>query len=75
MLLLYTDGLTEARGDGKHDFYGSAALQTLAGQYAGTSPAALVEALSDVLAGFGPRLADDTALLALGAPSAPRNGL
>jgi phosphoserine phosphatase RsbU/P len=75
LLLLYTDGLTEARGDGKHDFYGSAALQTLASQYAGTSPAALVEALSDVLAGFGPRLADDTALLALGPPNRPHNGL
>ncbi|MEV8376088.1 SpoIIE family protein phosphatase [Kribbella sp. NPDC056861] len=74
-LLLYTDGLTEARVDGKHDFYGSEALQTLAIHYAGTSPAALVEALSDILAGFGSRLTDDTALLALGAPSRPGNGL
>ncbi|QNE22726.1 SpoIIE family protein phosphatase [Kribbella qitaiheensis] len=68
MLLLYTDGLTEARVNGKRDLYGPEALRTLATQYAGTSPAALVEALSAVLAGFGPRLADDTALLALGAP-------
>ena len=75
MLLLYTDGLTEARAEGKRDFYGPEALQTLASQYAGTSPAALVEALSDVLAGFGPRLADDTALLALGALYRADNGL
>jgi sigma-B regulation protein RsbU (phosphoserine phosphatase) len=68
MLLLYTDGLTEARVNGQRDLYGPEALRALAGQYAGTSPGALVEALSDVLAGFGPRLADDTALLALGAP-------
>lgn len=67
MLLLYTDGLTEARVKGR-DFYGPEALRTLATRYAGTSPDALVEALSDVLADFGPRLADDTALLALGAP-------
>jgi phosphoserine phosphatase RsbU/P len=68
MLLLYTDGLTEARVNGTRDLYGPEALRALATQYAGTSPTALVEALSAVLAGFGPRLADDTALLALGAP-------
>ena len=66
MLLLYSDGLTEARVNG--DFYGPESLRMLATQYAGTSPNALVGALSDVLSGFGPRLADDTALLALGAP-------
>ncbi|TCO20378.1 sigma-B regulation protein RsbU (phosphoserine phosphatase) [Kribbella steppae] len=71
MLLLYTDGLTEARVNGGRDFYGPDALRTLATQYAGTSPDALVTALSDVLAGFGPRLSDDTALLALGVPARP----
>jgi len=75
MLLLYTDGLTEARVNRARDFYGPEALQTLASRHAGTSPTALVEALSDVLAGFGPRLADDTALLVLGAPARPHNGL
>ncbi|GAA0937408.1 SpoIIE family protein phosphatase [Kribbella koreensis] len=68
LLLLYTDGLTEARVNGQRDLYGPEALRALARQYAGTSPDALVAALSEVLAGFGPRLADDTALLALGAP-------
>ncbi|MEV5967017.1 SpoIIE family protein phosphatase [Kribbella sp. NPDC051952] len=75
MLLLYTDGLTEARINGERDRYGAAAVQTLASRYAGTSPHALAEALSDVLAGFGPRLSDDTALLALGASSRPCNAL
>jgi sigma-B regulation protein RsbU (phosphoserine phosphatase) len=69
MLLLYTDGLTEARVHGERDVFGPAALQTLATQYAAMSPDALVKALSDVLAGFGHRLADDTALLALGVPA------
>jgi sigma-B regulation protein RsbU (phosphoserine phosphatase) len=69
LLLLYTDGLTEARVSGGRDVFGPAALQNLATQYAGMSPDALVKALSDVLAGFGPRLADDTALLALGVPA------
>jgi sigma-B regulation protein RsbU (phosphoserine phosphatase) len=68
LLLLYTDGLTEARVNSKRDLYGPEALRALAGQYADTSPGALVTALSEVLAGFGPRLADDTALLAFGAP-------
>jgi sigma-B regulation protein RsbU (phosphoserine phosphatase) len=66
LLLLYTDGLTEARVDGGRELYGQDAVQSLAGQYAGNSPHALVHALSEVLAGFGPRLADDTALLGFG---------
>ncbi|WP_405059482.1 SpoIIE family protein phosphatase [Kribbella sp. NBC_01505] len=67
LLLLYTDGLTEARRG--RELYGPEAVQKLAGQYAGGSPAALVQALSEVVAGFGPRLADDTALLAFGPPA------
>ncbi|GAA1516510.1 SpoIIE family protein phosphatase [Kribbella lupini] len=62
-LLLYTDGLTEARVDG--DFYGEHALRTLALQYAGAPAAELVGALSELLTSFGEPLADDTALLAL----------
>jgi sigma-B regulation protein RsbU (phosphoserine phosphatase) len=64
-LLLYTDGLTEARVDG--DFYGDQALRTFALQYAGAPAAELVGALSDLLTSFGEPLADDTALLALSA--------
>lgn len=68
MLLLYTDGLTEARSAGAQNFYGPEALLELAREYAGTSPKALVASLSDVLDSFGPHLADDTAILALGVP-------
>jgi sigma-B regulation protein RsbU (phosphoserine phosphatase) len=64
-LLLYTDGLTEARVDG--DYYGEHALRTLALQYAGAPASELVGALSDLLTSFGEPLADDTALLALSA--------
>ncbi|GAB3821842.1 PP2C family protein-serine/threonine phosphatase [Kribbella italica] len=64
-LLLYTDGLTEARVNG--DYYGENALRTLALQYAGAPAGELVEALSDLLTSFGEPLADDTALLALSA--------
>ncbi|MGC4938823.1 SpoIIE family protein phosphatase [Kribbella sp. DT2] len=64
-LLLYTDGLTEARVNG--DFYGEHALRTLALQYAGAPAGELVKALSDLLTSFGEPLADDTALLALSA--------
>jgi sigma-B regulation protein RsbU (phosphoserine phosphatase) len=63
-LLLYTDGLTEARVD-EDEFYGEQALRTLALQYAGAPASELVQALSEVLTGFGVPLADDTALLAL----------
>lgn len=68
-LLLYTDGLTEARVGG--DFYGEHALRTLALQYAGAPAGELVNALSELLTSFGEPLADDTALLALSA-LAPR---
>ncbi|GAB2589536.1 PP2C family protein-serine/threonine phosphatase [Kribbella endophytica] len=68
-LLLYTDGLTEARVGG--DFYGEHALRTLALQYAGAPAGELVTALSELLTSFGEPLADDTALLALSA-LAPR---
>ncbi len=68
LLLLYTDGLIEARVGGGRDLYGPEAVQELAARHAGSTPEALVTALSAVLAGFGPHLADDTALLAFGPP-------
>ncbi|WP_432936063.1 PP2C family protein-serine/threonine phosphatase [Kribbella sp. CA-253562] len=63
-LLLYTDGLTDARVD-EDEFYGEQALRTLALQHAGAPASELVEALSEVLTSLGVPLADDTALLAL----------
>ncbi|MFF7178209.1 SpoIIE family protein phosphatase [Streptomyces sp. NPDC008121] len=68
-LLLYTDGLTEARtGTGRAHLYGDEALRSFATGHAGHSAHALVEALTGLLDSFGEGLDDDTALLALGIP-------
>ncbi|MEU3451003.1 SpoIIE family protein phosphatase [Streptomyces thermolilacinus] len=74
-LLLYTDGLTEARtGEDRVDRYGDEGLLAFALDHAGEPPHAVVKALTDVLAGFGDGLDDDTALLALGvAANGPRS--
>ncbi|MFJ2822011.1 PP2C family protein-serine/threonine phosphatase [Streptomyces toxytricini] len=75
-LLLYTDGLTEARtGRTRTDLYGEEAVLAFAAGHAaraGTSAASLIEALTGLLAGFGDGLDDDTALLALGVPALDR---
>ncbi|MEV5321755.1 SpoIIE family protein phosphatase [Streptomyces sp. NPDC052687] len=69
-LLLYTDGLTEARtGKDRSTLYGDDGLLTFATGHADTSPHAVVQALTEVLNRFGDGLDDDTALLALGAPA------
>ncbi|MGW3060991.1 PP2C family protein-serine/threonine phosphatase [Streptomyces goshikiensis] len=70
-LLLYTDGLTEARtGEGRSALYGDEALRAFAADHAGRPPGAVMEALTGLLDGFGDGLDDDTALLALGVPAA-----
>ncbi|MFG2132812.1 SpoIIE family protein phosphatase [Streptomyces sp. NPDC048751] len=68
-LLLYTDGLTEARTGPGRDLYGDDALREFAGRHAGAPPKDIVEALTGLLSTFGDGLDDDTALLALGAPA------
>ncbi|MFE1585045.1 PP2C family protein-serine/threonine phosphatase [Streptomyces sp. NPDC058737] len=69
-LLLYTDGLTEARtGEDRSALYGDEALRGLAASHAGESPQALMEALTALLDSFGDGLDDDTALLAVGVPA------
>lgn len=69
-LLLYTDGLTEARtGADRTGLYGEEALLAFATGHAGRSPKAVVEALTGLLDSFGEGLEDDTALLALGVPA------
>ncbi|WP_373302829.1 PP2C family protein-serine/threonine phosphatase [Streptomyces litmocidini] len=74
-LLLYTDGLTEARtGEDRTALYGDAALRAFAADHAGEPPGAVMKALADLLDGFGDGLDDDTALLALGVPSRPAPG-
>ncbi|MCX4751031.1 SpoIIE family protein phosphatase [Kitasatospora sp. NBC_01287] len=68
-LLLYTDGLTEARIGPKRELYGEDALRAFATAQPPAGPQALVTALTGLLDGFGDGLDDDTALLALGIPA------
>ncbi|MFC8584497.1 PP2C family protein-serine/threonine phosphatase [Streptomyces sp. NPDC057217] len=69
-LLLYTDGLTEARtGTDRTSLYGDQALRDFAADYAGAPPGELIQALSRLLDSLGEGVDDDTALLALGIPS------
>ncbi|MEV5438376.1 SpoIIE family protein phosphatase [Streptomyces sp. NPDC052682] len=77
-LLLYTDGLTEARTGERtgrrHALYGYEALRSFAAELAPAAPRTVIDALGALLEGLGDGVDDDTALLALGrtrpAPSA-----
>ncbi|MGW4600845.1 PP2C family protein-serine/threonine phosphatase [Streptomyces sp. NPDC004457] len=70
-LLLYTDGLTEARtGPDRTSLYGDEALLAFTAGHGGKPPHALIKALTGLLDSFGDGLDDDTALLALGIPAA-----
>jgi serine phosphatase RsbU (regulator of sigma subunit) len=64
MLLIYTDGVTDTRGDGGR--FGDERLHQLLRTRAGSSPTVLLSALDGALAAFrlGPQ-ADDTAAVAL----------
>ncbi|WP_327676694.1 PP2C family protein-serine/threonine phosphatase [Streptomyces sp. NBC_00467] len=70
-LLLYTDGLTEARTGPDRDLFGDDALRTFAAGLAPVGAQELVEGLIGLLTSFGNGLDDDTALLALGVPAHP----
>ncbi|GHE49796.1 SpoIIE family protein phosphatase [Streptomyces thermocarboxydus] len=70
-LLLYTDGLTEARVGPGRDLYGYDALRSFAAARAPAGSRALVDALTALLRDFGDGLDDDTALLAIGVPATP----
>ncbi|MGA5251555.1 PP2C family protein-serine/threonine phosphatase [Streptomyces pseudogriseolus] len=70
-LLLYTDGLTEARVGPGRQLYGYDALLSFAVARAPTGSRALVDALTGLLRDFGDGLDDDTALLAIGVPATP----
>ena len=68
-LLLYTDGLTEARtGDGAERYDDDGALLDFATAHAPTDARAIVAAFESMLGGFGTGLEDDVAILALGVP-------
>lgn len=68
-LLVYTDGLTEARTGPGREQYGDDALRTFAAGRPPAGPQALVSALTELINGFGAGLDDDTALLAFGMPA------
>ncbi|MEW9555044.1 PP2C family protein-serine/threonine phosphatase [Nonomuraea sp. NPDC050783] len=69
-LVLYTDGLTEARTGSDHAaLFGDEALRDFLAGHAGEPPETLIEALAGLLKSFGDGLDDDTALLALGVPA------
>jgi sigma-B regulation protein RsbU (phosphoserine phosphatase) len=69
-LLLYTDGLTEARvGSDRRNRYGDDALHAFAADRAPATPREAITALAGLLESFGDGLDDDTALLALGVPA------
>jgi phosphoserine phosphatase RsbU/P len=67
-LLLYTDGLTEAR-TGPGTRYDEDALQRFLTAVAPAAAPEVVAAVRELLAGFGDGLDDDTAVLAVGVPA------
>lgn len=71
-LLLYTDGLTEARTGNAGERYGDEALLDFARALAPTTAPGAVEALTALLDSFGEGLDDDTALLAMSVPPGER---
>jgi phosphoserine phosphatase RsbU/P len=69
-LVLYTDGLTEARtgsGAERYDYHG--ALLEFAASQAPVTASEIVVAIQSLLDSFGPGLEDDVAVLALGVPA------
>ncbi|MEU1506086.1 SpoIIE family protein phosphatase [Kitasatospora sp. NPDC005748] len=69
-ILLYTDGLTEARtGPTRESLFGDDALLAFAADHAPAPPDETISALTALLKSFGDGLDDDTALLALGVPA------
>ncbi|SBS78776.1 putative PAS/PAC sensor protein [uncultured Mycobacterium sp.] len=68
-MLLYSDGLTEARiGDGTRRFDDDGALRRFATALAPVTPDVLIDEIRELLSGFGDGVEDDTAVLALGVP-------
>jgi sigma-B regulation protein RsbU (phosphoserine phosphatase) len=67
-LLLYTDGLTEARTDAAGGRYGDRALHAFAASLAPATAASVVNAVTALLGELGAGVQDDTALLALSVP-------
>ena len=64
-LIVYTDGLTDARIDDANGRYSHEALLEFAASIAPASATAAVASLAGLLAGFGAGLDDDAAVMAL----------
>ncbi|MGA5465537.1 PP2C family protein-serine/threonine phosphatase [Mycobacterium sp. NPDC050041] len=68
-LVLYTDGLSEARiGAGVERYNDDGALLRFAAAHAPTTPADFIAAVQELLEQFGSGVEDDAAVLALGVP-------
>ncbi|MEV4350457.1 SpoIIE family protein phosphatase [Actinoplanes sp. NPDC049596] len=67
-LVLYTDGLSEARTGGDERF-GVEAVTRFAAALAPAGASAVVDAVVGLLDGFGPGLEDDTAVMAVSVPA------
>lgn len=70
-LVFYTDGLIEARTGPDDDRYSEEALREFAEGLAPVTARRAVDAITDLLEGFGEGLDDDTAVLAVGVPATP----
>jgi sigma-B regulation protein RsbU (phosphoserine phosphatase) len=68
-LLLYTDGLTEARTETTDGRFEEEALLEFTAAIAPTTAPAAVAAVTNLLAELGPGLDDDVAVLAISVPS------
>jgi phosphoserine phosphatase RsbU/P len=71
-LMLYTDGLIEARIDSHRTRYDEDQLLAFAAALTPASAGKVIEATTELVDGFGDGLDDDTALLALGRPRPSR---
>ncbi|QCB50405.1 histidine kinase [Rhodococcus sp. PAMC28707] len=71
-LVLYTDGLTEARvGPGRERYDDTGALLDFARSHSPTTAEAIIDDIRALLDSFGAGLEDDAAVLALGVPAGP----
>lgn len=68
-LLLYTDGLTDARVPGAGERFGAEELLAFANRLAPATTASAVEAVTALLASFDGGLDDEAAVIAIGAPA------
>jgi phosphoserine phosphatase RsbU/P len=68
-LLLYTDGLIEARTGPDQRLFGDEALLSFAADLAPSTAEGVIAGVTELLSAFGEGLDDDTAVLALGVPA------